>query len=466
MKDDITPLSSEDPESGRFSRERPPWFEKKKKRKKKEEQKPVPKKSSQKEEKEDRALSPKEQQAEERAKKAEQRYRREQLEKEEKSTRRGDLVFFWVVISLLIIGSILAGSYLYLKQRANQPVAEEPVPTEEQPEEAVTGEANYFLFLSATDERAIIYKDYLVAREREVVLSFSPPPTMSDLDADWDNAHRYAFIDNKGVEIYNSEKKSKSILAPNQGDREYYQVRFSPNKEIATLFRKNNRSYLEIYSSSFRKVGTKKLVTGFSWTKEGESSYTLIDHQKKQYQFQIHNSQEGKYQQYFSDYFGSLRYPVAYQFSPQEDKVAFLLRDNQSSKSKVILAIGSLAEKRISKITELLYLESTVEDSEIVRPTLVWDQKEDFIYASLNNRIFKVDLTTNEAEELDLDFYGTAQFLSPDRKELYVRKSNDSNGEINRPESVVIYDLTQKKVVYSSPLSEIVEFIAYHYFTD
>jgi hypothetical protein len=497
MRDDITPLSSEDPESGRFSRERPPWLKGKKRREeigerreekrreegkreeregKAEEQDKKPKKRSATKEradtkedagkKEKKPLSAKEKQAEERAKKAEQRYRREQLKEKEKSTRRGDLVFFWVVVSLLIIGSILIGSYLYLRQRANQPVTEEPTSkAEEQLEESIVGENNYFLFLSATDERATIYKDYLVAREREAILSFSPPPTMADLDADWDNDHRYAFIDNKGVEIYNSENKSKSVLAPNQGDREYFQVKFSANNEIATLYRKNNLSYLELYSSSLRKIGRERPVTSFNWTKRGESSYVLVDHQKKQYQFQIFNSQDQKYQSYFSDYFGFLRYPIIYQFSPQEDKIAFLLRDNQSNESKVILAIGSVTEKRISKIAELLYLENTVEDSEIARPTLVWDQKEDFIYASLNNRIFKVDLITNEAEELNLGFYGTGQLLSPDRKELYIRKSNDNNSsqEINRPESVVVYNLSKKEVVYSSPLSQIVKFIAYHY---
>ncbi len=461
MKDDITPIPSEkDP--GGANRLRPPFLVKREKKKK-----PKPKKikSKPKRAKPAKKRKPKISEAEKRVSKAKQRYRREKLKEQEYKNRRGDLVFFWVMISFLIIGSVLAAGYYYLTKKRQLPVIEAPIEETAEIAEAPTGQTDYFLFLSATEDRAAIYKDYLGTQQRETIVSFTPPAEVSDIDGDWDKDHCYGFIDQKGVEIYNADKKSKSILAPNQGDREYFKVKFAKSGNIATLYRKNNQVFLEIYSSSLSQIGSKRRVTDFDWTKKSLGSFILVNRGKDQYQFSLYRQKEERFVQFFTDYFGPTRYPIAFAFSPKEDNVAFLLRDEEGNQPKVVLGIGNIAREQISKVAELLYLEAGVEDSEITNPTLIWDKKEDFIYASLNNRIFKVDITANEAKELSLGFHGTAQFLSPDRTELYIRKADEST-TTNQPESAVIYNFSQKKVTFSSPISQIVKFIGSQYFKE
>jgi len=396
---------------------------------------------------------------------AQKRYRRERLKAQERMNRRGDLVFLWFLISLVTIGSVLVTGYYYLikKQGQSQPqeAAPETSPTTPEP---IAGQSDYFLFLSTNEDRGAIYQDFYGTQEKKTIVSYTPPAEVNDSDADWNQDHLYAFIDTKGVEVYNSKNNTKNLLAPNRGDREYFKVRFAQDGRIITLYRKNEKTILEIYSSALKKIKSFP-ATDFNWTAPNLSSYILINKKEDQYQFWLYSQKKKRFLEYFSPYFGTGRYPISYSFSPDKKSVAFLVRDGQGSKEKIILSIGDLARKELSKVSELLYLESGVEDSQLINPTIVWDRKEDFIFASINNRIFKIDLTSDEAEELILGFNGTAQHLSPDRKYLYIRKADQSN-TINQPESVVIYDLGDKKVIYSSPLSQVVKFIGYRYFKE
>jgi hypothetical protein len=396
--------------------------------------------------------------------------RRNQLENLDKQNNRRDLTFLWALIIIVIFGSLAVLAYQVFFTGQSKPAETNSQQVENEENEnsqelsILSDELNYY-YLAGDEDNVKIYQENIARASSEEILSFNPPPTIKDLDASWDNSHRFAYIDDEGVQIYNADKDTTFLLAPNRGKREYYKVVFANDDKIATLYKINNESYLEIYSSSLRLINKKIPANDFGWTKENLLSYMTVDHDNKNYQFKIYDSDKKDYQDYFKPFFSKQRYPLTFKNSKISDRTAFLLRDKEAKQSKIILSIGEHASNQLTKIGELLYLDNSVEDERILNPTIVWDKKEDHLYISINNQMFKVNLSTNEAEELDLGFSGTIQAISEDNKYLYIKK-DESEDNIEKPESAVVYNLSEGKIENSSSLAQYVDFLNYNYWSN
>jgi hypothetical protein len=478
MKDDIRPLSKKDPES--------PDFRPKKDFNKKpgEPERPAKEKTEGKKNLSDQKVkhqanlksNPNSSSkvstiARENKEKLKKEKRRAQLKAQEKLNHRPDLTFFWGLISLVVVGSLVVlGYYVFSNNQQagedknlKQVTKEEPTQSENQI--ALKGETYYYL--TGNDEQINLVKGHQgVENQQTTITNFIPPADLDKVSASWDGGHKFVFVSSKGVELYNHDKETTSLLAPNRGDREYYYVNFSTDEKIACLYSKLEDSYLEVYSSSLKLLNKKIPADQIGWTDKNQLSYLNIDKEKEVYEFKIYNEKEKEYVSYFDKYIGKSRYPIAFSNSKTSAKTAFLLRDSSGAKSALILSIGDHNTKKLNKISELLYLNSEIEDSSIVRPTIVWDKKEDFLYVSINNQNYKVDTVSGETEELDLDIEGTIEAISQDNKYLYIRKANQENGEFEKPESVIIYDQGTKEISEQSGLAQICKYLNYNYWNN
>ncbi len=374
---------------------------------------------------------------------------------------RPDLMYLWLIISLIVVGSALVVGYYSITSKNKVESTQKQTESEKEEktdQEPIASSNNYFYYLSANSDRAKVYKDWIETGTNEEILAFDPPADINNTDVSWDHDHSFAFIDDKGVETYNLNTEKKSILAPNRGVREYDKVQYAKDGKVACSYTKGEKKYLEIYSTSLRKIDKTRQITDFNWTNGGDMSYILVDKDESEYKFMAYNPDKGKFESYFEDYFGSTRYPISYNFYQDDQKVGFLLRDDNGSRSKIILSLGDTKTKKMSKITELLYFDSQVTDSSLKNPTVTWSDREDYLYASINNRIFKTNLTTGKAEELAFDFSGTVELINSSESNLYIRKISQDN-EIKTPQSLTIYNLKQEQVVYNSSLNQIVKFI-------
>ncbi len=393
--------------------------------------------------------------------------RRKRVEAQEKLNHRPDLLVFWVFISLVIIGSLVVlGYYTFYQSSQNTSQINEQETkddTAQELEEAQIADS-FFYYLAGDDQEIKLIKDYQgPSSQQEIVARFIPPSDLNNLSGSWDGGHKFAFTDNEGVQIYNSNQETKSMLAPSRGEREYYYVEFSDDEKITCLYKQNGNHFLEIYSSALKLLNKKISAQQVDWTSDNRLSYLNVDREEDQYLFMIYSSNKNKYLPYFENYFGKSRYPLKFANSKNSSKTAFLLRDNSGSKSSIVLSIGDSKDDKLVKVAELLYLDRETKDNQIIDPSIVWDSKEDYIYASINNQIFKVEISTGEIEELDLDLDGTVKAISNDSKILYIKKGNGQNDQIEKPKKALLYDQSSDEIVKQSPLAQMVDFLNYNY---
>lgn len=471
MKDDIKPLSPKDPES--------PNFRPKKDFSKKpgEKEKITSKKDQPDSNKEEKAKSKTKEEikrprvssvTKKNKEKLKKEKRRARLEAQEKLNHRPDLTFFWGMVTLVVIGSLIVLGYLtfysdqIVKTEDNQATTQES--ESQTTEKQLNYEDSFYYYISGDDERVKIIKGFdEVENQQTTIVEFAPPADVEKISASWDQDHKFAFVSDKGVEVYNQDQDTRSILAPNRGNREYYYVSFSSDEKIACLYSKLDDHYLEIYSSSLKLLNKKISAKQIGWTNSNQLSYLNINKEDNIYEFKIYNGKKEKYLNYFSSYIGKSRYPITFTNSKTSSKTAFLLRDNSGAKSSIILSIGDQSTNKLVRIAELLYLDKDLDDESIIRPTIVWDKKEDYLYVSVNNQMFKVNITTAETEELDPGFEGTITAISEDSKYLYIRKDNQEGSQIEKPEAIIIYDQGENRIVEQSSLAQINKFLNYNY---
>jgi len=467
MKDDIKPLSKDDPESPNFRPKKDFSKTPGKNEKPNKENKPQSKKKPKQEEEKRRSqvfsISTKNRE------KLKKQKRRERLEAQEKLNHRPDLNFFWGLITLVVIGSFIILGYLvfYSDQIITNKNEQETITQKEDSEtkeRQLTYQDNFYYYISGDDEKVEIIKDFQEVKDQQTtIIEFTPPTDIEKISASWDQDHKFAFVSDKGVEVYNQEKDTRSILAPNRGNREYYYVSFSNDEKIACLYSKLDNNYLEIYSSSLKLLNKRIPANQIGWTNSNQLSYLYTNPEDNDYQFKIYNGEKEKYLKYFNNYIGKSRYPITFTNSKTSSQTAFLLRDNSGAKSSIILSIGDQKTNKLTKITELLYLDKELEDENIIRPTVIWDKKEDYLYVSVNNQMFKVNITTAETEELNPGFEGTISAISDDSKYLYIRKDNHESSQIEKPEAIIIYDQGENKIVEQSGLAQINKYLNYNY---
>lgn len=464
MKDDIRPIPKREPQKPKsrnrkdFSQE--PGQEKTEAKKK---EKPEVKKNTPKEQSQVSAITKKNRQ-----KLAKER-RRSRVQAQEKLNRRPDLTFFWLLISLIILSSLIVLAYYSFHLGAQNPTGKQELASQDEiaSQEEVSLADSFYFYQTGNDQEVKIIKSYLgLDGQEEVIVRFIPPANLEYLSASWDGGHKYAFIDNEGVQIYNLNQETKSILAPNRGEREYYHVEFSNDEKIVCLYKIRGNHYLEIYSSSLKLLNEQIRAQQVGWTEDNRLSYLNVNQDNQRYNFNIYSSKEEKYLSYFENYFGKSRYPLTFANSKTGPQTAFILRDNSGSKSSLILSLGNSQDDKLIKVAELLYLDREADDDQIVDPTIVWDKEEKNIYASVNNQIFKVELETGKAEELNLEFNGTVKAIGQDNNLLYIKRGNGQNDQIEKPKTVIVYNQERQEIVSQSSLAQTADFLNYSFWAE